>query len=596
MRKITVFMFVFALLTLTMTQLVPANYSVFNGRDTTNAWVTYSYWNGNFYRTRGWYKVEPGELQQLYVPSWVVDVYVRIERNGLVRPSNHATRLNYILWIHPRKAFTVHEDVVNDAIAYSSVNRAELVKTAGFYKYSNGGRFTISGPLAGLTEAEINLLQSKRKLDSATLIDGLLIDKSQMRSRTSSKHGLLKNTFRHYGDSHFILLDQFDNTCGTTSAEMILHYYAKEVGQGDIWEAGDVHRVEAGSFPGELREALTDLGVPATWYHQLTLNHLKYYVRQNRPPIILLRFDNVLHYVVVVGYNTYGDFLVADPNNVFRWLTSDEMRRSWSLDSPGIPNDRYSVENGFEKFGLEVAVPFVDVLTGGENGIVPKYAPTHQFPVNWSELTAHEINGDHDWNPLVRTRYWERTFNFAYDFADYKVSSIKPVSVSSALGTAEAYIQGHEKIGSNKVRVWGRIEYGRITRGKIWVLVRAYRHDKGNRVSAAPQGVALSEPLDVRPAETSLLPNYPNPFNPETWISYHLAHAADVTLTLYDPKGVLVRRLELGHQRAGIYQSKSRAAYWDGNNAQGEPVASGIYFYTLKAGNFTATKKMLVKN
>ncbi|MDE2725366.1 MAG: dockerin type I domain-containing protein, partial [Gemmatimonadota bacterium] len=97
------------------------------------------------------------------------------------------------------------------------------------------------------------------------------------------------------------------------------------------------------------------------------------------------------------------------------------------------------------------------------------------------------------------------------------------------------------------------------------------------------------------PKETALLPNYPNPFNPETWIPYQLAKPADVILTIYDIQGRVVRDLDLGHQRAGMYQSKSRAAYWDGRNAVGEPVASGVYFYTLTAGDFTATRKLLIR-
>ena len=97
------------------------------------------------------------------------------------------------------------------------------------------------------------------------------------------------------------------------------------------------------------------------------------------------------------------------------------------------------------------------------------------------------------------------------------------------------------------------------------------------------------------PEQTSLLSNYPNPFNPETWIPYQLAKPADVTLTIYDIQGRVVRNLDLGHQRAGMYHTRSRAAYWDGRNAQGEPVASGVYFYTLSAGDFTATRKMLIK-
>ena len=98
----------------------------------------------------------------------------------------------------------------------------------------------------------------------------------------------------------------------------------------------------------------------------------------------------------------------------------------------------------------------------------------------------------------------------------------------------------------------------------------------------------------LTPQETLLLANYPNPFNPETWIPYQLATPADVTLTIYDIQGRVVRNLDLGHQRAGMYHSRARAAYWDGRNAVGEPVASGVYFYTLIADDFSATRKMLI--
>ena len=97
------------------------------------------------------------------------------------------------------------------------------------------------------------------------------------------------------------------------------------------------------------------------------------------------------------------------------------------------------------------------------------------------------------------------------------------------------------------------------------------------------------------PENTVLLHNYPNPFNPETWIPYQLAKSADVTLTIYATDGKVVRTLILGHQSAGTYQSKSRAAYWDGRNQTGEPVASGVYFYTLTAEGFTATRKLLIR-
>ena len=99
----------------------------------------------------------------------------------------------------------------------------------------------------------------------------------------------------------------------------------------------------------------------------------------------------------------------------------------------------------------------------------------------------------------------------------------------------------------------------------------------------------------IIPRETALHANYPNPFNPETWIPYQLAVPAEVTLKIYDMNGGVVRRLQVGHQPAGMYQSRSRAVYWDGRNDRGESVASGLYFYTLTAGDFTATRKMLIR-
>ena len=111
------------------------------------------------------------------------------------------------------------------------------------------------------------------------------------------------------------------------------------------------------------------------------------------------------------------------------------------------------------------------------------------------------------------------------------------------------------------------------------------------------RGIVWLERLLVAlaPEETALLTNYPNPFNPETWIPYELAEPVEVTLRIYAVDGALVRRLVLGHRAAGIYHRKSRAAYWDGRNAQGEKVASGLYFYTFSAGDFEATRKMLIR-
>ena len=110
------------------------------------------------------------------------------------------------------------------------------------------------------------------------------------------------------------------------------------------------------------------------------------------------------------------------------------------------------------------------------------------------------------------------------------------------------------------------------------------------------RAIAMLESVlaSMHPDKTVLLANYPNPFNPETWIPYHLAKAADVQITIYNMHGIVVRNLELGHLSAGYYMSQSQAAYWDGKNAFGEPVASGIYFYQLQADTVSPLRKMVI--
>ena len=115
--------------------------------------------------------------------------------------------------------------------------------------------------------------------------------------------------------------------------------------------------------------------------------------------------------------------------------------------------------------------------------------------------------------------------------------------------------------------------------------------------AASQRGILFLEQLlaTLTPKETALLANYPNPFNPETWIPYQLSQSADVTISIHSADGKLIRVLDLGNQPVGIYEYRSQAAYWDGKNEAGETVASGVYFYTLTAGNFTGTRKMLIQ-
>ena len=96
------------------------------------------------------------------------------------------------------------------------------------------------------------------------------------------------------------------------------------------------------------------------------------------------------------------------------------------------------------------------------------------------------------------------------------------------------------------------------------------------------------------PTKTQLLANYPNPFNPETWIPYNLGQDSEVLIHIYDTTGKVVKILDMGFQSVGYYTSRDKAAYWEGKTESGELVASGTYFYRLQAGDYTETRKMVI--
>ena len=199
-----------------------------------------------------------------------------------------------------------------------------------------------------------------------------------------------------------------------------------------------------------------------------------------------------------------------------------------------------------------------------------------------------DVNGDGQINiadlVLVASNLGKTGQNAADVNGDDVVNITDLVLVAGALGTSAAtpslHPQALEMLTATEVKQW---------------LSAAQHLDLTDTTSQ--RGILFLQQLliTLTPKETALLPNYPNPFNPETWIPYHLAKDADVTLHIYAVNGQLVRTLTLGHQPAGMYQNRSRAAYWDGKNAFGEAVASGVYFYTLTAGDFIATRKMLIR-
>ena len=140
----------------------------------------------------------------------------------------------------------------------------------------------------------------------------------------------------------------------------------------------------------------------------------------------------------------------------------------------------------------------------------------------------------------------------------------------------------------DKVELVIRDSANKIVAGPVTYQIGQEDIRKAFRDIVIPYGYA-------RPEKNVLLQNYPNPFNPETWIPFHLAQDADVSVRIYDASGKLIRSLSLGQKEAGFYVAKGKAVYWNGKSDAGEEVASGVYFYSIKAGDFSATRKLIVR-
>ena len=204
---------------------------------------------------------------------------------------------------------------------------------------------------------------------------------------------------------------------------------------------------------------------------------------------------------------------------------------------------------------------------------------------------AGDVNGDGAVNiqdlVLVAARFGQSGLNNADVNGDSVVNIQDLVLVATAFGNAAAAPSAHAH------RIAAGMPLLRAADVNQW-LTQARQLDLTDATSQ--RGILFLEQLlaALTPKATALLPNYPNPFNPETWIPYHLAHDAHVTLTIYDAKGATVRQLDLGHQLAGFYTDRVKAAYWDGTNEFGERVATGIYFYQLQADNISFLRNMVI--
>ena len=574
-------MFVFAMLTLMLTtQLATADYRISNGSATEAAWVTYSTWreaSGGWpagWRTQGWRLVEPGDSTNLWIPESNTWVYIRVERsNGReIKPPDHETRRSALFWIHPSNGFTAvmksNGDFLKSNWPKWDLSRAEL------YRYPNGGRHTITDePGKNLPELSAPQIYN-RAMNSVLWIitpdersggvglgSGVLIDKERQLAVTNA----------HVTDNAESVIVFFPKRDQNGTLIKNQEYYVNNMG----WLESRGYATQGRVIAENVR---SDLAI-------IQLDRLPTTARE-----IAHDFDLQIEASMKRGDKVH---ILGNPGNrLWNW-TQGSFVRDWggSLEMEGDVEGGNSggpvlnaqglligiLSRGTDET-LAIAVPARDV-----KALLDTVRLRHTFEIkNDAGFTVHyqvKWSANHSWQqqslpPNQRIAHWWSGDNVPWGYPKIRFDSIPgdgkftPLvyQLSTFLIPSDAHTYVFEfDFWQNKLDLFGE--------------------DAG----LAP---ILSKAI---PKATALLPNYPNPFNPETWVPYQLAAAADVTLTIYAVDGTLVRKLALGHRAAGVYQSKSRAAYWDGRNELDEPVASGIYFYTLTAGDFSATGKMLVR-
>ena len=590
MRKTILFIFVFAMLTLMLTtQLATADYLISNGSATEDAWVIYSTWreaSGGWpagWRTQGWYRVEPGGFRNLWVPENNPWVYLRIERpyGREIKPPDHETRDAARFWIHPSKGFTAvmrsNGDFLKSDWLKWALSRARL------YKYPNGGRHTITDRLGNLPE-----LPAQQIYDQAINSVLWIITPDERSGGVGLGSGVLIDKERRLAVT---------NAHVTDNAEWVTVFFPRRDRNGKVIKDQDYYvnnmwRLESLGYATQGRVIAENFG------SDLAIIQL-----DRLPPIASeIAHDFGLQIEASMKRGDKVHILGNPGNRMWNW-TQGSFVRDWGswLEMEGDGEGGNSGGPVLNTQGL-----LIGILSGGTDetlaGAVPArdvkalldtVRPRHTFEIkNDARFTVHyqvKWSANRSWRqqslpPNQRIRHWWSGDNVPWGYPKIRFDSIvgdgQFTPLVYPLSTFLRYF-GHN-YGDNIIS----------SDAHTYVFKFDFWQNKLDLFNDAGLAPILSKTI---PKATALLPNYPNPFNPETWVPYQLAAAADVTLTIYAVDGTLVRTLALGHRAAGVYQSKSRAAYWNGRNELGEPVASGIYFYTLTAGDFSATGKMLVR-
>ena len=600
--KTTFLTIVFVLLTLTTTPLAIADYEITNDSSSETAWAIYSTWrpaNDDWpegWRTMGWYRILPGDTLTLQVPSDNASVYLRVERpyQTEIKPLDHATRDRSLFWIHPSYAFTVVETNGGDFL--KSDHRLQSLEKVDFYKYRNGGAHTISDALQNLPDLTAQEIFDQ-SIHSVVWIltkggnwigegSGVVIDKD-LKLIVTNQHvtdnaeevyvffpyrdrdGRLRKDLDFYQNNLEWLLNDKYATRGRVIAQNVKNDLAIVKLDWLPLTAREIQHDFSGNVEDSMKKGdkVHILGNPSgrlwNWTQGTFLRPQPVCPIEDTELVGCLEIEADIHRgnsggPVLNGQGVLIGIITGGNDETFSIATTTRNIKTL-LDTVG-PKHTFRIRNNA--------------------GFTISYFVQWSADRNWSRYSLDSGRVRYHWWPedVLPSEYPKIAFDHILNdnknpWRIYRLDTLlRYFGDNVTPDDAEKYVFEFD---------WWNSKLDLYIDGDAAAPMLSTGH--GTHGTQEPS------------KKTALLPNYPNPFNPETWIPYQLATPADVTLTIYSAKGKVARRIELGTKPAGLYTSRSRAAYWDGKNEVGEPVASGVYFYTLTVGEFTATRKMLIR-
>ena len=588
---------------LTVPQLVTADFLIANGSATEDAWVIYSTWRYAStdwpagYRTNGWFQIGPGSTLTLPVPKDNPFLYIRVEDpDGTeIKPLDHSTRDSSPFWMHPTRRFTTVATVEGKFLD-SNLDQEHL-STATLYEYTNEGIHIIT------KRTDCDLDQGPADLPAQQIYDQAI--NSVLWITTDSGHGSgvlidqerqLAVTNQHVTGHNAWVDVYFPGRDENERLVRDMEFYRNNYDYLERLGYATQGRVIA-------KDSVNDVAI-------IQLNQLSPIAQEINHDFSIqvetsLQRGDKVHILGNPGNRlwnwTQGTFLGAYEDCLLKGGACLEMEGDAEGGNSGGPIlNGQGVLIGILTEGTDDTVALASPLRNIKS-LLDTVGPRHTFRIkNNARFTLSysiQWSDDRNWK-----RYSLNSGGVQYHWTgDVLPAEYPKIAFDGIMNDNQVTWRIYSL--ETLLRYFGDNYSGNVTPDDAEKYVFEYDHRNFkldiyiDGAAAAPMLSSGSEihGAEERPKETVLLSNYPNPFNPETWIPYKLSENAEVTVTIYAIEGSRIRTLTLGHQPAGTYQSKNRAAYWDGRNALGEPVASGLYFYTLTAGDFTATRKMLIK-